>query len=266
LGEAAISTTNMGYYAPSDGSDPGTWGSSWNTSGSGYIDVNFAGLTTLSLSSSNVLLTASQARNQMLRLTGTLLASVVISPDAGVLWNGIRSWENLTTGPFTITLQNSAGSVVVPQGRRGLVFLDTTNGPRLTAVAGSSTADPVPTGAKWAFYMASPPSGYTQDTSLNDYAIRLVNSTGAGTGGSVSFSTLFATTQVGATALTEAQLPNHVHTAGSASTAQAGSNQPIIAPPAAGNFSTTGTGSGQTHTHSLDMRVKYADFIIAARA
>ena len=41
------------------------------------------------------------------------------------------------------------------------------------------------------FYQASAPSGWTQDTSLNDYGLRVVSGSGGGTTGSVNFGDLF---------------------------------------------------------------------------
>lgn len=259
-----MATTYLGLSTPTTGTQAGSWGDTVNNEVSGYLDDYFAKPLALSLTSSNYTLTQAEARCQMIRITGTLLANVAVS-GAAVLWNGFRCFQNLTSGSFSVTFTNAGGSVVIPQGRNGVVYMDPVNGPRIVSLVGSSTADPIPTGTKWAFYQASAPSGYTQDTSLNDYALRIVSGTGAGTGGSVNFSTLFARTTVDATTLTEAQIPTHTHTAGSTTTAAAGASQAVIAPPAAGNFATTGTGGGSSHTHSIDMRVKYADFIIAAR-
>lgn len=274
-----MATALMGYYSPADGADAGTWGSSLNSQFTGYVDSNFAGITTLSLSSSNVLLTAAQARTQMLRLTGALLASVVISPDAGVLWNGIRCVENLTTGSFTVTLQNSAGSVVIPQNRRGLLYLDTTNGPRFVSLESTTNADTIPANNPMPFYVASAPSGWTQVTSLNDYALRIVSGTGAGTGGSVNFSTVFGTTSTGGYTLAVADIPLHGHPFRVSNSAAPGSygsgafpltlSAQIDEPAYTGTLGNTpgqqigGTGGGGSHAHPLDLRVKYADFILA---
>ena len=261
-----MSTALMGYYAPADGADPGTWGSSLNSGFTGYVDVNFAGLSTLAITGATYTLSAAEARSQMLRITGTLLQNCTISPGGGVLWNGFRCVENLTTGAFTITLSN-VGTVVIPQGRRGIVFIDTTNGPRIVSLVGTTNADPVPVGTKWAFYQASAPSGYTQDTSLNDYALRIVNSTGAGTGGSVNFSTLFARTSVDNYTLQITDIPSHSHTfattpaSGAATSAPYGTGTGGVA----GTITTSAVGGGGAHTHAIDMRVKYADFILAAR-
>lgn len=261
-----MATTYLGLATPATGTQAGTWGDTVNNEVSGYLDDYFAKPLALSLSASNVTLTQAQARCQMLRMTGALLASVVID-GAGVLWNGFRCFQNLTTGSFTVTFTNAGGSVVIPQGRNGVVYMDPVNGPRIVSLVGTTTADPVPAGTKWAFYQASAPSGYTQDTSLNDYALRIVNTTGAGTGGSVNFSTLFARTSVDSYTLQIADIPSHTHqfntyvqTGGSTSNpAGAGGGAPY------GGFTTNSTGGGGGHSHAIDMRVKYADFILAAR-
>lgn len=260
-----MSTALMGYYAPADGADAGTWGSSLNSSFTSYVDVNFAGLTTLSLSSTNVALTAAQARTQMLRLTGALLASITISPDTGVLWNGIRCIENLTTGSFPITLQNAGGSVIIPQGRRGLLYLDTVNGPRFVSMASTTNADTIPANNPMTFLVASAPTGWTQVTTYNDYALRIVSGTGAGTGGSVNFSTLFARTAVDGYTLQIADIPAHTHTYSQVTSGVSNPNLGV----GGGAFAvgTTGsTGGGGSHAHAIDMRVKYADFIVAQHA
>jgi hypothetical protein len=263
-----MGTTYLDLATPTTGTEAGTWGALVNSQISGYIDDYLAKPLALSLTSSNVTLTQAEARCQMIRMTGSLLASVVVS-GAAVLWNGFRCFQNLTTGNFTVTFTNAGGSVVIPQGRNGVVYMDPVNGPRIVSLVGSSTADPIPTGTKWAFYQASAPSGYTQDTSLNDYAIRIVNATGAGTGGSVNFSTLFGRTAVDSHALTASEIPNgpgltYSKPAVSAIAVGTGTNVGY----STSTFVETGlTGAGGNgHTHNIDMRVKYADFIIAARA
>lgn len=261
-----MATPLLGLYTPTTGTDAGTWGDGWNNEGSTYLDNIIAGRTTLNLTSSDVLLTAAQARTQMLYCSGALLADIDISPDTGVLWYGLRSITNVTSGNFALTLTNSAGSLTIPQGRRCMVYIDNTTGPQIMSTAGTVAADPVPAGTKWAFYQAAAPSGYTQDTSLNDYAIRLVNSTGAGTGGSVNFSTLFARTATDAHTLTESQIPAHYHTYGTSNPGNFGSGSAqSIYGTTGGSYQTSTTGGGGSHTHNIDMRVKYADFIIASR-
>lgn len=258
------STALMGFSVPTTGTLAGTWGDVLNEQVMGYLDQNFAGINTFSLSSSNVLLTSSQARNQMFRCTGVLLSSVVISPDTAVLWNGIRCVENVTTGSFTVTLTNSAGSVIIPQGRRAVVFIDATNGPRIIAIAGSGTADPIPTGTVMLFYQNAAPSGWTISAALNDYAMKIVSSAGGVTSGSVLYSTLFGRTATDSHVLTIPEMPAHTHPVnrgGNETSVQAGGIK--VATDASDTTGSTGGGGG--HTHNIDMRVFTASMILATR-
>ena len=70
-------------------------------------------------------------------------------------------------------------------------------------------------GTATVFYQASAPVGWTQVTTHNNKALRVVSGVGAGSGGSVAFTTAFASQTpagtVGGTALTAAQLPAHNH-------------------------------------------------------
>lgn len=266
------STALMGYTTPTTGSESGTWGDDLNANLQSFLDVNFAGLTPLSLSSSNVLLTASQARNQMIRCTGALSGAIVISPDSGVLWNGIRCVENLTTNAFAVTLSNGGGSVVIPQGRRALVFIDAASGPRIVSIAGSSTADPVPSGSVVPFYNNAVPAGYTV-VSLNDYALKIVSSAGGVTSGSVAYSTLFARTSTDSYTLTTPDIPSHTHTTSLflstlTETSSAGhryTDGTGSAPGSPATLTSNATGGGGGHSHNIDMRVNTAALVLGTR-
>lgn len=60
-------------------------------------------------------------------------------------------------------------------------------------------ASSIPSGSKMAFFQASAPTGWTQDTSQNDAVLRVVSGSGGGTGGADSISSP----------------PTHTHTVGS---------------------------------------------------
>ena len=68
-----------------------------------------------------------------------------------------------------------------------------TNGTNKTITLSPQRID-VPDGARLLFYLSSAPSGYVQvtTTSLNNSALRVVTGTGAGLGGSLAFTTAFA--------------------------------------------------------------------------
>ena len=117
------------------------------------------------------------------------------------------------------------------------------------------------------FKQTSAPTGWTKLVVLNDYALRVVTGA-AGTGGSVAFTTAFASgLSDGATTLSTAQMPSHTHTVsktfgggcvlGSAGGTGCGS---IFAQ------NTGSTGSSNSHNHSLpSFAVQYIDVIIATK-
>lgn len=64
-------------------------------------------------------------------------------------------------------------------------------------------------GTKMLFLNSSAPTGWTQDTTINDRVIRVVSSAGGGVGGSWTLSGLSAS--VGNTTLSLSQTPSHTH-------------------------------------------------------
>lgn len=67
-----------------------------------------------------------------------------------------------------------------------------------------------PSGTTMLFKQAVPPTGWTQVTSYNDAALRVVSSS-PGSGGTNGFSTVMAQATVGNTTLTISQIPAHSH-------------------------------------------------------
>ena len=150
----------------------------------------------------------------------------------------------------------------------------------------------IPQNSKAVFYQASAPTGWTQVTTHNNKALRVVSGTGGGFGsggtagpGGQPFSTIFPTSvrpisgtvtaagSVQPTTLTTQQIPGHTHNAGSSVNVSPGS--PGIGGRAvnANAPATSPTGGGQAHTHpfsggsspysgTIDLRVQYIDVII----
>ncbi len=271
-------TTNRLYSVQATGSNAGTWGAgttnSLNEGVMEIMDANMGGKTVLSLSSTTPqLLTQTQANNGLLRLTGALLANIVVSPDAGVTMSGFFFFENITTGNFTITFTNSGGSVVLPQSRRGVLWIDTTYGPRILAVGGSGSADPIPVGTTMTFFQSAVPTGWTLSTSLNDYALRIVSSSGGATGGSANFSSVFTTqsfTPSGTNSFT-----GIVSNTGWGSSSSTGSGRLMVSDGGAlpgGAATASGANSVQTSSNSftgnlvsLDFNVKFANFLMGVK-
>jgi len=262
-------TSNKLLSVQSAGSNAGVWGTgasdSLNEGVFEKLDDMLGGITSKSLTNVDVDLTQAEAQNAMLRLTGTLTGNVDISPDVGVTMIGFYYWENLTSGSFSVTFTNSAGSVTLPQSRRGVMWIDETNGPRIVSIVGSSTAETIPATYGVAFYNASVPAGWTA-VAMNDRAIRIVTNGGGGSiAGSVAFSTLFARTATDSHTLTLSQIPNHQHdytVPSLTATVGSGANN---AATTTGTTQTTAAGGGAGHAHNIDMRVQYANMVVGTR-
>lgn len=279
-------STIKGYELQATNTNSGTWGSVLNAQVIQYIDQNMGGVTNVTLSSSNVVLSASDSRNAIIRLTGALLANVTVTisnltASPSQYGGGFYFVENLTSGNFSVTIRNTnvATGVVAPQGMRVTLISDAVNGVRI------ASSDAFPSGTTMTFIQTSAPSGWTKSTTHNNKSLRIVSSSGGGSGGSVDFTTAFAsqavTGTVGNTTLTVDQIPSHSHNWTRAYTgnsvmdhtnitsgiATGGNNLTLTSPglPAIQN-----TGGGQSHTHtfsgtSINLAVQYVDAIICTK-
>lgn len=104
---------------------------------------------------------------------------------------------------------NSTGQLSLTTGVTGVL-------PIANGGTGSSSAL-VPSGTAMLFKQTASPTGWTKVTTDNDAALRVVSGT-ASTGGTVAFTTAFASQAVsgtvgtsGATTLTASQIPAHTH-------------------------------------------------------
>lgn len=186
----------------------------------------------------------------------------------------------------------SGSSILYGNGFGG--FSNVTVGSGLSFSAGilsNSAPSPIPSGTVTNFFQAAAPTGWTQNTSYNNYAMRIVSGTGGGTGGSVGFTTAFASQtpsgsvnvsggSVSSTTLSTSQIPSHNHyiskdiyNFGSAySGAVLGNSQ------GGTDIYTQSTGGGGSHTHSftaptasfsgnaINLAVNYIDAIICTKS
>ena len=151
-----------------------------------------------------------------------------------------------------------------------------------------ATVDAFPSGTVLVFAQTAAPTGWTKSTTHNDKALRVVSGS-ASSGGSVAFTTAFASQAVsgtvGDTTLTTAQIPAHNHgvndpghvhilggsNLGSGSTGYSGA--PGGATPtnsAVTGISIQNAGGGGSHTHSftgtaINLAVQYVDVILATK-
>ena len=155
----------------------------------------------------------------------------------------------------------------------------------LTRIDGSlitgtiSSASQFVSGTLMLFQQTSSPTGWTKQTTHNDKALRVVSGS-ASSGGSVAFTSAFASQAVsgtvgtsGATTLSEAQIPSHTHTYTLTSAYPGNLQSEGTGYPYQSSASTGATGGGGSHTHSggsftgtaINLAVQYVDLIIASK-
>jgi hypothetical protein len=105
--------------------------------------------------------------------------------------------------------------------RAGELWLDTSSTPVLRcwdgsawSTGGASGGSGFPSGTRMLFVQSDAPPGWVRDTTHNNKALRIVSGT-AGSGGSLGFTTAFASRTVsgstGSTTLNASQMPAHIH-------------------------------------------------------
>ena len=132
----------------------------------------------------------------------------------------------------------------------------------------------LPSGTAMLFAQTSAPTGWTKSTTHDNKALRVVSGS-ASSGGSVAFTTAFASQAVagtvGNTTLTTAQIPAHTHDVYYSSPVVGAGGGPIQqVGPSGSTFSTSSTGGGGSHTHTftgtaINLAVSYVDVIIATK-
>jgi hypothetical protein len=132
----------------------------------------------------------------------------------------------------------------------------------------------LPSGTAMLFAQTSAPTGWTKSTTHNNKALRVVSGT-ASSGGSVAFTTAFASQAVagtvGDTTLTIGQIPAHTHDmAYYIFNFGAGGAGPANSVNGPNTFPTNSTGGGGSHTHTftgtaINLAVSYVDVIIATK-
>ena len=129
---------------------------------------------------------------------------------------------------------------------------------------------PIPSGTVMLFVQAAAPTGWTKQTTHNDKALRLVSGTGAATGGTTAFSTVFAAGTLTFTSdshtLSIAEMPAHTHNL--KSTTAGGGNATSNASALNTDIATQSAGGGGGHTHGVTgptLAVNYVDVIYCSK-
>lgn len=149
------------------------------------------------------------------------------------------------------------------------------------AAAALAVASSFASGTAMLFIQTAAPTGWTKSTAHNNKALRVVSGA-AGSGGSVAFTTAFASKSVvgtvGSTTLSTAQMPSHQHAP------PAGQGYPYVSSAAitgkvnpaegSGNWDFGGShasvGGSGSHNHTftgtnIDLAVQYVDAIICTK-
>ena len=207
--------------------------------------------------------TSAQLASALTNETGTGASCFATSPTLVTPVLGTPASGTLTNCTFPTLNQNTSGSAASLSSTLAIGSGGT----------GQTTAL-IPSGTKMLFVQGSAPVGWTQVTSDNDKALRVVSGTGGGTGGSVAFTTAFGSQALSGTtsavALTIDQIPAHTHTQQlptSNGAAGASSGSPVSGVTA---VTSSSTGGGQAHSHSLsgstiNLAVTYIDTIYATK-
>ena len=190
------------------------------------------------------------------------------------------------------TAQTAAFDALSPATTKGdLIVHDGTNDVRLPVGTNNFvlTADSTQaSGLKWAasaggggfaagtammFVQTSAPTGWTKSTTHDNKALRVVSGT-ASSGGSVAFTTAFASQSVsgtvGATTLATTQIASHVHLVYGIIGAAGGSGTRALASASGSNVNSASAGGGSSHDHgftgtAINLAVQYVDVIIATK-
>lgn len=205
-----------------------------------------------------------------------------------------HSWNGTPNDGYhqAVTLLSLAGDAAVPQvandgfftqggvvyskvvgGTSELCYRDS-NGQVLQLTTNGSLAglpvSSIPSGSKMIFRMGAAPSGWTQDTSVNDQMLRFVNGNTVGTGGNWVISGV----SVGNHTLVAAEVPNIAQDPNTTRQGGAGlffntNNTGGYLSNAGNNGGFTSGGGGGPHAHPLtadgSWRPAYADVILATK-
>jgi hypothetical protein len=245
---SAIGDANTTYYTIA-----GQTGSEWEVGIGTYTLVG----TTLSR---DTVLESSNAGNLVIFTPGTKDVFVTypaersVYADGAVLTATNSSVLPVASGGTGLTSTPSNGQVDIGNGT-GFTRATLTQGTGITITNGagsitiaSSVTNPIPSGTVMIFKQTAAPTGWTKDTTaaLNDSALRIVTGT-VSTGGTVAFSTAFASQSVAGTlSSTTATNQNTTATGSVSSPASSGNTTATNQAATAGGSVSSSSSSGNT--------------------
>lgn len=177
------------------------------------------------------------------RMLTSLLDDIFGNAQGSFLYRDAALWQVLAPGAATQVL--------------------TTGGPGANPTWAPRTPE-FPSGTVMLFRQTAAPTGWTKQTAINDYGLR-VTSGAVGTTPGTPFSTVFAQTVVGDTTLTIAQMPSHHHSVSGSvvtTTAVAAPGHSFADQTA---INTGDQGGGLPHNHAVNLSLSYLDVIMATK-
>ena len=219
---SAITATELGYLS-------GVTSNIQTQLGTKQANITGAAstITSTDLSASLALVSNASGKVAVSSVTSTELGYV--SGVTSAIQTQLNAKQAAVTGAATtITSADLTASRAVVSNASGKVAVSAVTSTELGYVSGATSniqdqinaivsgTGPIPSGTKMLFMQAAAPTGWTLDTTHNNKALRIVNTTGGTYGGSVGFTTAFASQTpagtVGSTTLSTAQIPAHTHT------------------------------------------------------
>jgi hypothetical protein len=195
------------------------------------------------------------------------------SNSAGTIYSSILT-STYSTGITTVTVLNDTGTLDAGLTSVYYSFVETDP---------SAIPPPFASGTVMLFVQAAAPFGWTQSTTHNDKALRIVSTAGGGSGGSNAFSTIFgASSNTQPTTLSLSQTPSHVHPLARAYNTGDGSPYGYYNYAGHQEYSNTfqisvtyengaylpymqSAGGNGSHTHALGINVQYVNSMIAIK-
>jgi hypothetical protein len=227
----------------------------------------------------NALANTSGTLDGNLNITGNVGIGIV-SPGSRLDVKGTLRLSGATSGYVGLAPGAAAGSTTytlpTADGTTGQVLSTNGSGTLSWATAGGSS---FPSGTLMLFQQTAAPTGWTKQITHDNKALRVVSGS-ASSGGSVAFTTAFASQgvsgTVGSTTLSTSQIPSHSHNIDTITgTDGGGGNSGVagyvgVAQTAGATFGTSSAGSGGSHNHSfsgtaINLAVSYVDLIIASK-
>lgn len=176
-----------------------------------------------------------------------LMDAIFGAAQGSILYRDVGLWNDLPPSATAGTILQNNGTATNP-----------TWAPRSTEFSSGDTL---------VFHQTSAPVGWTKQTAINDYGLR-VTSGAVGTTAGNPFSSVFAQTAVGNTTVTVATMPSHDHPMPSSFNSTGVSATPS-GPGFSGNYTVSPNtgfrGGDQAHTHSVNLALSYTDVIIASK-